>query len=132
MRRRSSRRWNAPGDSVRRFVVRRAVSVTRDLAAIRRHLISSYEEFGDTRQAAAERAAARLREAFDTMQTFASHPHRGTVHPELTAGIRHVTHRNFVFYFEIEEQGGEVKSLLCFLAARIIRGKSWNVLQNDD
>jgi plasmid stabilization system protein ParE len=99
---------------VRRYLVRRAASVTRDLAAIRQHLISSYEEFGDTRQAATGRATVRLREAFDYMQTFASHPHRGTVHPELQAGIRHVTHRNFVFYFEIEEQGAEVKILAVF------------------
>jgi len=99
---------------VRRYVVRRAVSVTRDLSAIRRHLISAYEEFGDTRQAATERAAARLREAFDDMQTFATHPHRGTVHPELKDGIRHVTDRNFVFYFEIEEQRAEVKILAVF------------------
>ena len=99
---------------MRRYVVCRAVSVTRDLAAIRRHLISSYEEFGDTRQAATERAAARLREAFDYMQTFVSHPHRGTVYPELQAGIRYVMHRNFVFYFEIEEQGAEVRILAVF------------------
>ena len=99
---------------MRRYAVARAVSVARDLAAIRRHLTRSYEEFGDTRQSATERAAARLREAFDYMQTFATHPHRGTLHPELKAGIRHVTHRNFVFYFEIEEQSAEVKILAVF------------------
>jgi toxin ParE1/3/4 len=99
---------------VRRYDISRAVSVTRDLVAIRRHLTRSYVEFGDTPKAAADRAAVRLREAFDYMGTFASHPHRGTVHPELQAGIRHVTYRNFVFYFEIDEERARVKILAIF------------------
>ena len=97
-----------------RYVVRRAAAVARDFAAIRRHLIGAYEAFGDTYQAAEERAGARLREAFDYMQTFATYPHRGTVHPELKGGIRHVTDRNFVFYFEIEERAAEVRILAVF------------------
>lgn len=99
---------------MRRYVVRRAVSVARDLTAISRHLTSAYEEFGDTRQTATERATARLREAFDYMQTFATHPHRGTVHPELQSGIRHVTHRNFIYYFEVDEQRADVTILAVF------------------
>lgn len=99
---------------MRRYAVRRAVAVARDIAAISGHLTSAYEAFGDTRQAATERAAARLREAFDYMQTFATHPHRGTVHPELKGGIRHVTDRNFIYYFEIDEPRGEVRILAVF------------------
>ena len=48
------------------------------------------------------------------MRTFATHPHRGTVHPELKGGVRHITQRNFVFYFEIDEQSAEVRILAVF------------------
>jgi len=99
---------------VRLYTVRRAASVTRDLSAIRRHLINSYEIFGDTHFAATERAAVRLREAFDYMQTFATHPQRGTVHPELKGGVRQVTDRNFIYYFEIDEKSVEVGVLAVF------------------
>jgi len=96
------------------YVIRRAAAVARDFSAIRRHLIRSYEGFGDTHAVAAERAAARLRGAFDYMQTFATHPHRGTLHPELKGRIRHVTDKNSVFYFEIEEREAEVRVLAVF------------------
>ena len=99
---------------MRRYVVRRAAPVTRDFAAIGKHRVSAYEEFGDTRDAATKRTTARLREAFAYMQGFASHPHRGTIHRELPGGIRHVTDRNFVFYFEVDDRRGEVKFLAVF------------------
>jgi len=61
-----------------------------------------------------ERATDRLREALGYMQTFASRPHRGTVHPQLRGGIRHVTDRNFIYYFEIDEPRAEVSILAVF------------------
>lgn len=99
---------------MRRYAVRRAASVARDLAAIRRHLISAYQEFGDTREAATARATNRLREARDDMQTFAAWPHRGTVHPDLQGGIRHMTERNFIYDFAIDDRCAEVTILAVF------------------
>jgi plasmid stabilization system protein ParE len=96
------------------YAARQALAIGRDLAAIRRHLILAYEEFGDAPRAAAERATARLREAFDYMQGFAAHPHRGTVHSDLQGGIRHVTDRSFVSYFAIDETRAEVAVLAVF------------------
>ena len=77
-------------------------------------MIRSYLGFGDTHAVAVERAAVRLRGAFEYMQSFATHPYRGTVHPELKGTIRNVTDKNFVFYFEIEEQHAEVRILAVF------------------
>lgn len=48
------------------------------------------------------------------MRTFATHPHRGTVHPELKGGVCHITDRNFVFYFDIDELNAEVRMLAVF------------------
>ncbi|MBS0641367.1 MAG: type II toxin-antitoxin system RelE/ParE family toxin [Proteobacteria bacterium] len=98
----------------RRYVVRRAASVIRDIAAIRRHLVRTYQEFGDAQPIATERAGERIRDAFSYMQGFATYPYRGTVHPELQGDIRHVTDKGFIYYFEIDELVDEVKILAVF------------------
>ena len=54
------------------------------------------------------------------MHRLATLPHRGTVHPELRDGIRHVTDKSFVFYFEVDEQSAEVRVLVIFLVVPII------------
>jgi plasmid stabilization system protein ParE len=99
---------------LRRYAVLRGANVGRDLSRIRKHLIRSYQEFGDTKTAAAERANSRIRDAFDYMGTFATHPHRGTEHPELRDGVRHVTAQQFVYYFEIDDHSAEVRILTVF------------------
>ena len=99
---------------MRPFAVLRGANVARDLSRIRKHLIRSYQEFGDTKAIATERANSRIRAAFDYMLTFATHPHRGTVHPELRDSVRHVTAQQFVYYFEIDDHLAEVRILAVF------------------
>jgi len=96
---------------MRRYVVLRGANVVRDLSRIRKHLIQSYQEFGDTKSIATERGDPRIRAAFDYMLTFAPHPHRGTVHSELRDSVRHVTAQQFVYYFEIDDGPAEVRIL---------------------
>ncbi|HQT79765.1 MAG TPA: hypothetical protein PLD10_22200 [Rhodopila sp.] len=103
---------------MRRYAVRRAASVTHDLSAIRKHLVRAYQEFGDTRATAVERATGRIREAFDYMLTFATYPHRGTMHPDLKDGIRHVTDKSFVYYFEVDDSQAEVTILAVFFSGQ--------------
>jgi len=99
---------------VRRYRVSRAADVTRDLDLIEEHLVQVYQEFGDDLEFAMERAAARIDEALMYMRTFAGHPHRGTEHPQIWPGIRTVTNKSFVFYFEIDEPSSEVRILATF------------------
>jgi toxin ParE1/3/4 len=99
---------------VPRYRVRRAADVTRDLALIEEHLVQSCQEFGDDLEDAMQRAGARIHEALATMRTFAAHPHRGSEHPKIRPGIRTVTYKSFVFYFEIDEQSSEVRILATF------------------
>jgi len=101
---------------MRRYAVLRGTNVGRDLSRIRKHFIRSYQEFGDTKAIATERANARIRAAFDYMLTFAIHPHRGTVHPELRDSVRHVTAQQFVCYFETDDHRTEVRLLSVFFA----------------
>ncbi len=43
------------------------------------------------------------------MRTFATHPDRGTEQAKIRPGIRTVTNKSFVFYFEIDELSSEVR-----------------------
>ena len=99
---------------MQRYVVLRGANIARDLSRIRKHLIQSYQGFGDTKAMATERANSRIRAAFDYMLTFATHPHRGTVHPGLRDSVRHVTEQQFVYYFEIDDRLAEVRILTVF------------------
>ncbi len=63
---------------MRRYRVFRAAAVTHDLDLIEEHLVRAYQEFGEDREEAAERAAVRIDEALAYIRTFATHPHRGT------------------------------------------------------
>jgi len=99
---------------VRRYRVRRAADVTRDLDLIEGHLVRTYQEFGEELESAVERASARIEEALAYMRTFATHPHRGTEHADIRPGIRTVTSKSFVFYFEIDDLASEVRILAAF------------------
>lgn len=99
---------------MRRYRVRRATAVARDLDLIDDHLVQAYQEFGDDLEDAMERAADRIGEALGYMRSFAAHPHRGTEHPKIRPGIRTVTNKSFVFYFEIDEGASEVRILATF------------------
>jgi plasmid stabilization system protein ParE len=99
---------------VRRYRVRRAAAVTRDLDLIEDHLVQAYRAFGDDLEHAMRRAAGRIEAALGYMRTFAAHPHRGSEHPKIQPGIRTVTDQNFVFYFEIDDGASEVKILAVF------------------
>jgi plasmid stabilization system protein ParE len=99
---------------VRRYRVSRAADVTRDLDLIEEHLVRVYQELGDDLEDAMDRAAARIDSALAYMQTFASRPHRGTEHKALRPGVRSVTNKSFVFYFEIDELLFAVRILATF------------------
>jgi plasmid stabilization system protein ParE len=99
---------------VPRYRVRRAADVTRDLDLIEDHLVKSYQNFGDDLAYAIGRAAVRIDDALAYMRTFETYPHRGTEHPRIRTGLRTVTNRNFIFYFEIDEPSAEVRILAVF------------------
>ncbi len=99
---------------VRRYKVSRAAGIVRDLELIEDHLVRAYQDFGEEPGSATARAGARIDDALAYMRTFATSPHRGTEHKTIRPGIRTVTHKNFVFYFEIDEASSEVRILATF------------------
>ncbi len=61
---------------MRRYSVRRAADVTRDLDLIEDHLVKTYQEFGEDLESAVERATMRVDDALSYMRGFVTHPHR--------------------------------------------------------
>jgi plasmid stabilization system protein ParE len=92
---------------VRRYRISRAADVTRDL-------VQAYQDFGDDLETAMARAAARIDDALAYMRTFATLPPRGTEHPTIRPGLRTVTNKKFILYFEIDEASSEVRILAVF------------------
>ena len=99
---------------MRRYRVRRAADVTRDLDLIEEYLVQVYQDLGDDPGSATERATARINGALAYLRTFEEHPYRGSEHPEIGSGIRTVTSKRVVFYFEIDEPLSEVRILAVF------------------
>jgi plasmid stabilization system protein ParE len=73
-----------------------------------------HQEFGDDPLIATARAAARVNEALADMRRSATGPHWSAEHPAIRPGIRTVTSKKFVFYFEIDEPSAEVRILATF------------------
>ncbi|WP_431860891.1 type II toxin-antitoxin system RelE/ParE family toxin [Azospirillum sp.] len=99
---------------MRHYRVRRAAGVARDLDLIEGYLFQVYQDLGDDPGSSSERAATRIGEALAYMRTFETHPHRGSEHPEIAAGVRTVTSSRFIFYSEIDEPLSEVRILAIF------------------
>lgn len=91
-----------------------AVEIVRDLELIEDYLLQAYRRFGEDEERATASAGARVENALDCMDGFADHPHRGTEHPKIRSGLRTVTNRRFVYYFEIDESLSEVRILAVF------------------
>ncbi len=115
---------------MRRYRVRRAADVTRDLELIEEHLVKTYQEFGEDFETAAERAAARIDDALVYMRTFVTHPHRGTEHAQIRSGIRTVTNKSFIFYFEVDDLSSEVRILAIFFGCIDHRQQIMDRLRN--
>lgn len=102
---------------MRRYRVSRAADITRDLDLIEEYLVQVYHDLGDDLESATDRAAARIGEALAYMWTFEDHPYRGTEHPKIRPGIRTVTSKKFIFYFEVDEPLYEVRILAVFFGS---------------
>lgn len=115
---------------MRRYKVTRAAHITRDLDLIEDHLFQAYQTFGDDLETAMDRAAARIGDVLAYMRTFATHPHRGTEHIMIRPGIRTVTHKNFIIYFEIDAASSDVKILAIFFGGADHRRQVMDRLRN--
>ena len=94
------------------FKVVRAAGVDTDLELINDHLFESYVDFGDPISEAVDRAAARVRSIETDMEALMHSPYQGTLSPQITPGLRHVTKDKAIFYFEVDN----VRQIVLILA----------------
>ena len=89
-----------------------------DLAAIFDFLIESYQAFGEDPEIAVERAADRVRGIEAAMLSLGDAPDQGTLRPELLPGLRTVTKRRAIFYFDVDDDRRVVRVLAVFFGAQ--------------
>ncbi len=93
-------------------------------------LSSSVEEFGEDLESAVVRATARIDEALAYMRTFVTYPHRGTEHAKIRPGLRTVTTKNSIFYFEVDDVSFDVRILAIFFGGVDHRQQIMDRMQN--
>lgn len=90
----------------------------RDVELIFDHLVETYVGFGETVEAALERAEKRVLELEHEILKLATKPHQGTLRPELFDGLRNVTKKNAVFYFVVDEEQQLVQLVAAFFGGQ--------------
>jgi plasmid stabilization system protein ParE len=101
-----------------RYRVERSLDTDDDLAAIFDFLFDSYTAFGDTRDEALERAAARIEGVEAELLALGDAPHQGTLRPDLLPGLRSVTKQRAIFYFDVDDDQRLVRVLAIFFGGQ--------------
>ena len=100
------------------YRVERSLATDQDLAAIFDFLLESYMAFGDERSEALERAAARVEGVEAEMLGLGDLPHQGSLRPEILPGLRSVTKRRAIFYFDVDDDLRLVRVLAVFFGGQ--------------
>jgi plasmid stabilization system protein ParE len=82
------------------YRVERSLATDQDLAAIFDFLLESYMAFGEARG-----------EALDL-------PHQGSLRPDILPGLRSVTKRRAIFYFDVDDELRLVRVLAVFFGGQ--------------
>ena len=101
-----------------KYALERASDVQNDLAAIFAFLVESYEAFGEDRDNAVERAASRIRGIEADMEALCDVPHQGTVRADISPGLRSVTKRRAILYFDVDDERRVVRVLAVFFGGQ--------------
>jgi toxin ParE1/3/4 len=101
-----------------KYTVERASDADCDLDEIFEFLIESYVTFGEDMGAAIDRAAERLQEIHDSMQSLGDVPHQGTLVPQILPGLRSVTKDRAIFYFAVDDNKRTLRVLAVFFGGQ--------------
>jgi plasmid stabilization system protein ParE len=100
------------------FRVERSIETDKDLAIIFDFLVQSYLDFGDAKDEALERAAARIEDIEAAMLSLGAAPHQGTLRSDLLAGLRSVTKKRAIFYFDVDDEERLIRVLAVFFGSQ--------------
>ena len=100
------------------FRVERSEAASADLELIFDFLVTAGLDFGEDRETAFEDASNRVGEIERALERIADAPFRGTLRPELGAGIRNVTKHRAVIYFEVLQDESLIRVLAIFFGGQ--------------
>lgn len=89
-----------------------------DLELIFDFLFQASLDFGEDAERAFEQASSRILEMEQSFDRIANAPFQGTLRPELGEGIRSVTKRRAVIYFDVMEARNIVRILAVFFGGQ--------------
>lgn len=100
------------------YKVERLRQAIDDLDALFDFLVESHLHFGESLEAAVDRATDRVERVKADMRALGKTPHQGTLLPHLAPGLRSVTKDRAVFYFSVDDEAGVVRVLAVFFGSQ--------------
>ena len=100
------------------YRVERSEASDRDLETIFDFLFEAALGFGEDASIAFERASTRILEIEDAMIALGEVPHQGTLHPDVSDGLRSVTKGRAIFYFDVDDSEQLVRVLAIFFGGQ--------------
>jgi toxin ParE1/3/4 len=96
----------------------RTTAFEHDLDLIHDHLVQSYMGLGEAFADAFAHAEARVEAIEAELETFVRAPHQGTLSPNISPRLRHVTKSRAIFYFEVDEEHSVVSVFAVFFGGQ--------------
>ncbi|APG48953.1 type II toxin-antitoxin system RelE/ParE family toxin [Phaeobacter porticola] len=100
------------------YQVDRAEAIDGDLEAIFDFLFDAALRFGEDRETAFYRAAARLNEIDTAMEALGKAPHQGSLRADIATGLRSVTKGRAIFYFDLDDAAQRLRVLAVFFGGQ--------------
>ena len=100
------------------YAVEFAVEAERDFELIFDFLEESYRGFGENAEAAIAHAIERIQAIRAAAAGLGKAPYRGTLHPELMPGLRHITIDQAIYWFLVDENVLTVRVLAIFFGSQ--------------
>lgn len=100
------------------FRIERSEAATADLELILDFLFTASLDFGEDADRAFEQASSRVLEIERSLDRIGEAPFQGTLRPELGDGIRSVTKRRAIIYFDVVEAQSLVRILAIFFGGQ--------------
>ena len=100
------------------FEVIRSARCEEDLEIIFDHPFIAYQELGDSRDVALDRAAKRFLGIEDDLACLGEAPFQGILEPQIMDGLRHMTKHRAVFYLTVDEASETARVLGVFFGGQ--------------
>ena len=100
------------------FEVQFSADAENDFGLIFDFLVESYLAFGENVETAIEHATIRVEQIRQDAESIGGAPFRGTLHDEISPGLRHVTMNRAIIWFDILPDTDLVRILAIFFGGQ--------------